>query len=132
MIVAPDSFSRYRSRSVPEFAAATIAAGAGVLELGIWYATRHWRRSEPEIYAAGVPSLLQVIANIDESLENAILIGHNPGFEDLSNTLVPGDPIAHLPTCAVVHMRLNVDHWGEAGDGCAELVEHLYPKMFEE
>ena len=35
---------------------ATVAAGAGVLELGIRYATCHWRRSEPEIYAAVIPT----------------------------------------------------------------------------
>lgn len=41
---------------VTVFAAVTVAAGAGVLELGIRYATSHWRRSEPEIYAAVVPA----------------------------------------------------------------------------
>ena len=41
---------------VTVFAGATVAAGAGVLELGIRYATRHWRRSEPEIYAAVIPT----------------------------------------------------------------------------
>lgn len=38
------------------FAALTVAAGVGVLELGVRYATRHWRRHEPEIYAAVIPA----------------------------------------------------------------------------
>ena len=42
---------------VTVFAAATVAAGAGVLQLGIRYATRHWRRHEPEIYAAVIPAM---------------------------------------------------------------------------
>lgn len=41
---------------VTVFAALTVAAGAGVLELGIRYATRHWRRHEPELYAAVIPA----------------------------------------------------------------------------
>lgn len=38
------------------FAAITVAAGTAVFRAGIWYATRHWRRKEPEIYAAVIPA----------------------------------------------------------------------------
>lgn len=38
------------------FAALTVAAGAGVLEIGLRYATKQWRRKEPEIYAAVIPA----------------------------------------------------------------------------
>lgn len=41
---------------VTVFAAATVAAGAAVLEFGIRYSTQHWRRHEPEIYAAVIPA----------------------------------------------------------------------------
>jgi hypothetical protein len=34
----------------------TVATGVGVLEAGIRFATRHWRRHEPEIYAAVIPA----------------------------------------------------------------------------
>lgn len=34
----------------------TIGAGALVLRGGLWFAARHWRRHEPEIYAAVIPA----------------------------------------------------------------------------
>lgn len=86
---------------------------------------------EPKIYAAGVPALLKVLRGIDESVESAALVGHNPGMEDLAATLLADHSISHLPTCAVVQMKLEVDHWAEVCENCAELVEHLYPRMFE-
>jgi hypothetical protein len=38
------------------FAAVTVAAGAAVFQVGVRYATLHWRRTEPEIYAAVIPA----------------------------------------------------------------------------
>lgn len=81
------------------------------------------------IYLAGVPMLMHVIQGIDESHESAILFGHNPGFHDLANALLRTDVIERLVTCAVVRMRLNVDHWGEVSAGDGELIEHLWPRM---
>lgn len=85
--------------------------------------------SEARIYDAGIASLMEVIADIDDSLDRAILIGHNPGFHELANTLLPGDPIMNMPTCAVVHMTLKIDLWALAEPGSATLLDHLYPKM---
>jgi len=83
---------------------------------------------ESAIYAAGLNALMQVVQNIDEEVETACLIGHNPGFEDLANTLIPGMPISHMSTCSVVRMQLNSDTWGAADVGDGELVEFLEPK----
>ena len=85
--------------------------------------------AEPRIYAAGAADLMEVIADIDDSLDSAFLIGHNPGFHELANTLLPGDPIMHLPTCSVVHLTLPIDIWALAEPGSATLLDHLYPKM---
>ena len=83
---------------------------------------------ESAIYAASFNSLMQVVQNINEEVETACLIGHNPGFEDLANSLIPGMPVDHMPTCGVVRMQLKSDTWGavEVGDG--GLVEFFGPK----
>ena len=80
------------------------------------------------IYLAGVSTLLRVIQGIDEGHESAALFGHNPGFHDLANTLLRVPSIDRMVTCAVVHMRLDVDHWGAVGAGEGELIEHLWPR----
>ncbi len=83
---------------------------------------------ESAIYAASLSSLMQVVQNIDEKVETAVLIGHNPGFEDLVNSLIAGMPVEHMPTCGVVRMQLKSDTWGavEVADG--GLVEFFGPK----
>lgn len=83
---------------------------------------------ESAIYAAGLNALMQVVQNIDEEVETACLVGHNPGFEDLANTLIPDMPIAHMPTCGVVRMQLKSDTWGAVDVGDGEMIEFFGPK----
>ncbi len=83
---------------------------------------------ESSIYAAGLGALMDVIQNIDEEVETACMIGHNPGFEDLANSLIPGMLVERMPTCGVVRLRLKSDTWGAAGVGDGELVEFFSPK----
>ena len=86
-------------------------------------------KEEARIYHATVPVLMRVIAGIDEECESAVLFGHNPGLGDLGNYLVPGHRISHFPTCAVAHIELRIEHWGEIEEGCGLLKAHFYPKM---
>lgn len=86
-------------------------------------------QDEAKIYHASVPALLRVIADMDEKYESAALFGHNPGMGDLGNYLVPGQRIAQFPTCAVAHIELDIEYWGEVREGCGLLRAHFYPKM---
>ncbi|MFK5923616.1 MAG: histidine phosphatase family protein [Verrucomicrobiota bacterium] len=83
---------------------------------------------ESAIYAAGLGALMDVVQNIDEDVDTACLVGHNPGFEDLANSLIPGMRIDHMPTCGVVRLSLKSDTWGAAGVGDGELLEFFGPK----
>lgn len=44
-------------------------------------------RAEPRIYDAPVGRLLTIIQEIDPSIGTVLVIGHNPGFEDLARLL---------------------------------------------
>ena len=54
---------------------------------------------DDRIYAASVADLLAVVADLPESAGTAVLVGHNPGFEDLVEELT-GEPVP-LPTSAL-------------------------------
>jgi phosphohistidine phosphatase len=63
-----------------------------------------------------------------------MLIGHNPGLQDLALSLTPARARRdrkHLtekfPTAAVAWFRLNTRKWSEAGPEAAELVAFLRP-----
>ena len=75
---------------------------------------------DERIYEASVRDLLQVISEIDEKKHLAILIGHNPGFQELLASLT-GEH-RPMPTCALAKIVFKAGSWKEvrAGDGTLE------------
>jgi phosphohistidine phosphatase len=47
---------------------------------------------EPELYAASAADLLKVVREVPDEIESVMLIGHNPGIQDLALTLARGGP----------------------------------------
>lgn len=75
---------------------------------------------DERIYEASVRDLLLVISEIDDKRHAAILIGHNPGFEELLASLT--DEHRSMPTCALAKIVINAGSWKEvrAGEGTLE------------
>jgi phosphohistidine phosphatase len=84
-------------------------------------------RFDREIYLAGVEELMGVIHGLPAGIDRVALIGHNPGFTDLANTLT-GEEIANVPTCGIVHVHLTVDTWTEVDAHTGSMVFFDYPK----
>lgn len=81
-----------------------------------------------DIYEAGVARLLSVVRGIDETARRALIVGHNPGFWGLVESL--SEPVARFPTCAWAHLEIDVSHWGEVTEQSrAELTALWYPKI---
>ena len=53
--------------------------------------------------------LLEVIYGLDDKIESAMLVGHNPEMTELANSL--SREIAHLPTCAVAEFTFDSRSW---------------------
>jgi phosphohistidine phosphatase len=86
------------------------------------------------IYAADVPSLTQVIREVGDDVGTLLIVGHNPGVQDLTLTFAgSGDPAAleaaagKFPTGAFSVLTLAGD-WPEAGPGTAELTGFCVPR----
>ena len=77
-------------------------------ELGERPETRH----DENAYGASVGGLLDIIRSLGEGLGTVVLVGHNPGLEDLAETLI-GDRIP-LPTSALAVIDLD-GPWRSAG-----------------
>lgn len=82
---------------------------------------------EPDLYHASVERILDVIVAQDERCNNLMLVGHNPGFTDFANFLVPG-LTNNLPTAGVVSVAINQDHWNLYEQPPTELLVHDWPK----
>jgi phosphohistidine phosphatase len=88
---------------------------------------------EGAVYGAGVTDLLNVLAACPAEASTVLLIGHNPGLEDLV-VFLAGDEIDEpkdgklLPTAAVARLEMPED-WSALSPGCAQLVTITRPRM---
>lgn len=69
-------------------------------------------RHDNDAYAASVDELSDVVRSLDEALNTVVLVGHNPGIEDLAATLT-NDRVPML-TSALAVIDLN-STWDDAG-----------------
>jgi phosphohistidine phosphatase len=76
-------------------------------------------RFDERIYEASIRDLLQVVEEIPDEKSVVILIGHNPGFEELLSFLT--NESRRMPTCALAKIKFDVS-WKDikAGDGKLE------------
>ena len=77
-------------------------------------------RFDERIYEASLRELVQVVTEIPDEKDVAIMIGHNPGFEELLSFLT-GEH-RRMPTCALAKIGFGGVSWKDvrAGEGSLE------------
>ena len=85
---------------------------------------------DERIYEASLRDLLQVVADIPDDKQTAMMIGHNPGFEELVAYL-SGEHL-RMPTCAVAKIRLDVASWKDVRADEGTLEWFVTPKELAE
>ena len=81
---------------------------------------------DERIYEASPQALRQVAAEVDDTLESILLVGHNPGIEGFIRFLSGKDE--SVPTAALAVLRLDIDRWENIAQASAALVELIRPK----
>lgn len=66
-----------------------------------------------ELYAAGPEAYLQAVANLEDRFERVMVVGHNPGLEELVSLL--SGVSQPMPTAALACVKLEIATWGEIG-----------------
>lgn len=91
--------------------------------------------TEPLIYEASTNRLLEVVRAQPDDCHVVMMIGHNPGFETLADTLVQnGSQLARsamdekFPTSAVAVIDLPVDHWADVTPRTGRLDRFVTPR----
>ena len=92
-----------------------------------------WERS---IYLASSACLIDLLRELDDGLGTLLMVGHNPGLEDVIFDLVPDDGSSPLrdvveekfPTATYAVLELDIARWEEITDGCARLVQLTRPR----
>ena len=85
---------------------------------------------DERIYEADADALLEVVTQTAESVDALMLVGHNPGMEELL-TLLTGETRS-MSTAALACIALDVEKWGKAREGAGRLEWLVRPKDLAE
>jgi phosphohistidine phosphatase len=88
---------------------------------------------EVTLYAAAAETLLARVRSLPEEVDEAMLVGHNPGLMDLALLLAaPGKnrerASANVPTGALMKLELSTSSWAEVTPGGARLSKFVIPR----
>jgi phosphohistidine phosphatase len=83
-------------------------------------------RYDERIYEASVARLLEIVSQIDDEANLVMLVGHNPGFEELLAALT-GESLS-LPTAALACIELDIEKWNKVRAGAGRLEWLVKPK----
>ena len=95
------------------------------------------RKLEPvwdkAMYLASAASLLDLVHALPEAADHVLMVGHNPGLEDLVLDLTLDGELRErvedkYPTATVAQMTLPVDRWADARAHSATLVAFIRPR----
>ncbi len=102
---------------------------------------------ERRIYLASAATLIDLVAGLPDSVGSVLLVGHNPGLEDLVLMLVPADPGAgadtdaatdgarlrkeveiKFPTASLAELQFDCAAWADMGSTPATLTRFVRPR----
>lgn len=87
------------------------------------------------LYLASTETLLDIIHETDNAWRNLLIVGHNPGLENLALMLTEGggdalrDEIAvKYPTATLAEIGLAADHWRAVAPGTGRVARFIRPR----
>jgi len=98
-----------------------------VADAGNWEAAMVF---SPPLYAADPPQIVQMMSELDDKWATAILVGHNPTFEDALALLVGGGNF-RLPTGSVAWIQFPFETWKRCRPGSATLQWLVVPRLLD-
>jgi len=72
-------------------------------------------RFEPRIYEAGIGDLTEIVSQVENDCQKLLIVGHNPGFEQLVEIL--SGELQPMPTAALAEIELPIESWSETMRG---------------
>lgn len=84
-----------------------------------------------DLYPGSPDDWIDAARSAPSSVKRLLLIGHNPGIEDLVESLT-GEYV-RMPTAAIAHLEVGVDAWADFDSDCkVTLVDSYRPKEIDD
>ena len=84
-------------------------------------------RYDDGLYLASVGKLLEVISRVEGNCDQVVVVGHNPGLEELLFRLTGVDQ--RFPTAALASIALDIDQWPAIFEARGQLDWFVTPKQ---
>lgn len=104
-------------------------------EFIIGYGKRYNIEWERKIYLASSATILDVVRDTSDEHDHILVVGHNPGLEDIIFDLVPDDGSPHrdmvekkYPTGAYAGLSIDVQHWADISKSPARFDIFMPPR----
>jgi phosphohistidine phosphatase len=102
------------------------AMTARIIAAAINYPLKDIRYSAT-LYELSKNTLTRIVKQIDDSVNKAMIVGHNPTINGLANYI--GDqPVGNIPTCGVFCVVLDISSWEKISEHCGRLKFFEFPK----
>jgi phosphohistidine phosphatase len=92
-------------------------------------------RQDGRIYEAPVGRLLDVVREVEPGIRTLLMIGHNPGFEELAKLLIGEGEMDHVlrlgqkyPTAGLAVIDFPLESWGEVKAKAGRLERFVTPQ----
>ena len=86
---------------------------------------------DDRLYLAGLQTLLEILAETSDSVEQLLLLGHNPGLTHLLDYLAPPDALSRdhqlLTPASIALMTFNLN-WSDLNHQCGSSCQLIYPR----
>lgn len=89
---------------------------------------------DKRIYMASFATLLEIVQETADEADHLLLLGHNPGLEDLVLAMardgdrLRGEVLIKYPTAALATLEFKAEHWAEVDEGGAAVVRFVRPR----
>ncbi len=91
-------------------------------------------RIDADLYLAGTDVLLERIRGTSADADSIMLVGHNPGLEQMIVELTNPKTTSHpcpdkLPAGALVVVDFDVESWGDVAPRTGDIADLIFPKL---
>jgi len=83
------------------------------------------------IYERGSKYIINLLSKLDDSVNTAILVGHNPDITSMA-TYFSGEFFDNVPTCGIISVKFNFDSWTNISTKNGELLFSEFPRNYFE
>ncbi len=102
------------------------AMTARIIAASINYPLENIRYNEA-IYEFSESALIHVVKRIDDAVNKAMVVGHNPAINGMAN-YIADQSISNIPTCGVFCVELDISSWTKISEHCGKLKFFEFPK----